>query len=84
MKTAVYLLSRTYGDSRSSGAEVLTVPVTGLTLSQPAGKSREVRDSLRPRSWSSTGLQSCTPRDDWAAIAGIRAQPGVDLPVIGV
>lgn len=40
MKTAVYLLSRTYGDSRSSGAEVLTVPLTGFTLSQPAGSRR--------------------------------------------
>lgn len=40
MKTAVYLLSRTYGDSRSSGAEVLTVPFTGFTLNQPAGSRR--------------------------------------------
>lgn len=40
MKTAVYLLSRTYGDSRSSGAEVLTVPLTGFTLNQPAGSRR--------------------------------------------
>lgn len=40
MKTAVYLLSRTYGDSRSRGAEVLTVPLTGFTLNQPAGSRR--------------------------------------------
>ena len=40
MKTAVYWFLWTYGDSRSKEAEVLTVPLTGFTLSQPAGSRR--------------------------------------------